>query len=430
MWAWQSGIDVESGVSVTDRIRPRAVAALAAVGLALSITTVAVRDRGPAQSVSVEDGREGSSPAAPGEVTLAAPPIGGVQTEVVGGVVDPAPPPSATTNPAASPTPSPTPSPTSSAGPSVPSTTPPAVASSAGRLDLSRSPFSAGSGRPVLAVKISNTSRDRPQQGLLDADVVFEELTEAGITRFIALYQAKIPTTVGPIRSGRIVDADVLPAYGRHIAISGARPDVLELFDQRGFLTISEDTGVMFRSSARRAPYNLYARGPKLFNVARDSVAASTGWVHDDAVPLSECDPGAARGLPCRPVEALSVRMSRGAVTGWRWDAAAGGFRRYQNGQRHTDASGTHIGAANVVVLGVEISEGGCCDSVGNRLTVTNIIGSGTAIVLRDARRHDVRWAKASRTAPIRLTDDLGRDVPLRDGPTWVMMAPRENLPS
>src|SRR5271165_5176465 len=62
--------------------------------------------------------------------------------------------------------------------------------------------------RPALSIKIENTPQARPQTGLDMADVVYEEVTEAGITRFMAVFNSAVPPVVGPVRSARIMDPD------------------------------------------------------------------------------------------------------------------------------------------------------------------------------------------------------------------------------
>ncbi|HET9769741.1 MAG TPA: DUF3048 domain-containing protein, partial [Acidimicrobiia bacterium] len=77
--------------------------------------------------------------------------------------------------------------------------------------------------RPALVVKIDNAPKARPQVGLNQADVVFEEGVEGGITRFAALFHSEESKPVGPVRSARTTDIKLLSAL-RHplFAYSGA----------------------------------------------------------------------------------------------------------------------------------------------------------------------------------------------------------------
>ena len=77
---------------------------------------------------------------------------------------------------------------------------------------------------PVLVVKLDNTRNSEPHEGLEDADVVYLEQVEGGLTRYAAVFSTRIPTSIGPIRSARISDIDLFAQYGKvAFAYSGAQ---------------------------------------------------------------------------------------------------------------------------------------------------------------------------------------------------------------
>src|SRR3954453_16706705 len=77
--------------------------------------------------------------------------------------------------------------------------------------------------RVALAVKIDNLGDSRPQAGLDRADVVFEETVEGGLTRLMAIFQCDTASTIGPIRSARTSDGDILRLLdGAVLAYSGS----------------------------------------------------------------------------------------------------------------------------------------------------------------------------------------------------------------
>ncbi|MGH3441688.1 MAG: DUF3048 domain-containing protein, partial [Nitriliruptorales bacterium] len=279
--------------------------------------------------------------------------------------------------------------------------------------------------RPVVAVKVENTAAARPQAGLDAADVVYEELVEGGVTRFMALFQSRVPERVGPIRSGRPEDALVVPAYEGMLFVSGARAEVVEKLNRSGTAWMSHDGKVMDRDPSRRAPHNLFATGEGLFGAAgaRVDPATPTGWVFDPAPPPGsvDCPDGCGRGI--------TVPMSNASTTGFTFEPATGLYRRSQNGSPQTVTGPGRVGAANVVVLGVELRDGGCCDTAGSRYTDTVIVGSGAAIVLRDGRRYEGSWAKDSAGAHLRLLGDGDEPLVLKPGPTWILLTPASRLP-
>ena len=82
--------------------------------------------------------------------------------------------------------------------------------------------------RRPLAIKISNAPAKwvRPQSGLNDADLVFEHITEAGITRFTIIVYGETPQKVGPIRSARLIDLELPAMYDASLAYSGSSEGV------------------------------------------------------------------------------------------------------------------------------------------------------------------------------------------------------------
>ncbi len=282
--------------------------------------------------------------------------------------------------------------------------------------------------RPVVAVKIENSPAARPQAGLEAADVVYEELTEGGITRFAALFHSRIPDLVGPVRSGRPEDANVLPAYRPVLFLSGARREVFAQFAAVGLTWRDDDGKMLYRDRSRRAPHNVFASGADLFSFAEGRVpdAAPTGWRFAPWPP-----PGA---VPCRapcqadPGRSLTVRMSHSSITRFDYDPAAGRYRRFQDGRPMRVIGPGRVGAANVVALGMAVRQAGCCDPAGNPLQETRVVGGGRAVVLRDGRRYEGTWSKNSPASHYTVMV-AGRPFAFKPGPTWILLAPADALP-
>ena len=82
-------------------------------------------------------------------------------------------------------------------------------------------PTGASRARPVLSVKVENTPDARPQAGIDQADVVYEEVVEGNITRFLAMFNSTVPAVIGPVRSVRQEDPDIVWPVGGIFAYSG-----------------------------------------------------------------------------------------------------------------------------------------------------------------------------------------------------------------
>jgi hypothetical protein len=270
--------------------------------------------------------------------------------------------------------------------------------------------------RPALLIKVSNSPEARPHTGLEAADVVFEELTEGGVTRFLAVFHSELPEVVGPIRSARPVDVQLMSGFGQPgFAYSGARAEVRALLAAAPAATITEGAPGFFRddgtyASHPVAPHDLFLRTEPGLAAVIDGGALPLGqqeWVFSAEVP-----PGATAAG-----EELEVAMSTSFRTGWTFDEAAGVYRRSQNGVPSEVTGPDRIGAANVVVLATRhfTSESGYPE--------TEVLGEGEALVLRDGRRYAATWSKPTATDPlVVLTADRSETFPFAPGPTWILL--------
>lgn len=309
--------------------------------------------------------------------------------------------------------PSPTPSPSAAPSPS-PSTSP----TPSGRFVLTGEPTDdPRATEPVLAVKIDNAPRAFPQSGLDAADIVYEEVIEGGVTRFLALFHSEVPEVVGPVRSARLVDAEVLPAYRPVLAYSGARGEVTGALADTDAIGLVADPGgdPFFREDGRPSPHNLYVSTVGVLGRGADDsevAPASSGLVYGPAP-----EGGAA-------ATALDIRMSGFQETGWDYDVEAEVYRRSSRGEPFEVTGAGRVGAANVVVVLTDLGVGGCCDTAGQSYVETRVTGEGQAVVLRDGRRFDVRWSKPSTDDHLVLQSADGTPLPLAPGPTWIHLAP------
>lgn len=280
---------------------------------------------------------------------------------------------------------------------------------------------------PALLVKVSNSPEARPQTGLAEADVVFEELTEGGTTRYIAVLHSRLPEVIGPVRSARPVDVQVMSGFSRPgFAYSGARAEVRELLARAPAATITEGAPGFFRDGGRYAshpvaPHNLFLRVEDALEAVRARGAQpliDIGWSFDEQP--SDLGTDADDGD-----DGISVRieMSAASTTTWEYDVTAGLYRRQQNGAP-TEVTGTaRIGAANVVVLDVRHYVGA------SGYPETDVLGSGPGLVLRDGQRHEVTWSKTGETTPLSLLARDGTPFALKPGSTWIHL-PDELPPS
>lgn len=273
----------------------------------------------------------------------------------------------------------------------------------------------AGLARPALSVKVDNVQDARPQSGLNDADVVYEELVEGGLTRLFAVFQSHDTAVVGPIRSARPVDADLLAALnGGLFAYSGAAPgEIAPVEDHSGATLLSHDAGVgaFYRDTSRRAPHNVYASTPDLYAAG---VEAGDG---------SSPPPALFRyGAPAAgtPVAEAALTMGERSANVWRWNAATGQFDREQDGTPDVLDDGSQVSATNVLVMSVQIQGTGIFDVVGDEDPLVVVIGEGPCWLLTGGQVVAGHWSRPAVGAPTTFTDASGRPLLLAPGRTWV----------
>ena len=108
--------------------------------------------------------------------------------------------------------------------------------------------------RPAQAVKIDNVGPARPQSGLNEADIVFEEIINDGATRFAAVFHSQGVDTVGPVRSGRHPDIEILEAFDHPLFVwSGGNGGVTYYIERSELVDLSANhTSGYYRRSGRR----------------------------------------------------------------------------------------------------------------------------------------------------------------------------------
>ncbi len=267
---------------------------------------------------------------------------------------------------------------------------------------------------PVLVVKVDNVGSARPQWALDRADVVVEENVE-GATRFMALFHSDVPAEVGPVRSARTTDIDLLSGMNRPVlAWSGGNPGVTAWIRSAAEAGLLIDVAAVRsncyrRESSRRSPHNL---------VASTSCVLGRGAAAGPARALWAIDAAWTPSTPTSADGGFEVRMDN-LRAGWTWDPATGTYLRSQNGVPHVAATGTRITAANVVVVYATH----VASAVDARSPEAITVGSGAAVVHRDGVAIAGTWSRASALDPFAFTAADGTRIPLQVGRTFVELA-------
>lgn len=366
------------------RLRHRGMRVIVAVGTAATLTAglVACSSDDQALTRSATAVVAGTSSAAP----------------------SPSPSPTSSSPTPTSPTAEPTPEPATSAAEPTPEPPPAAPVD----------PLTGGtpSDNPVLAVKIENTAGGWPQYGTGQADVVYVEQVEGGLTRLLALFHSSLPEEVGAVRSLRTTDTEVLPAYGSPaLLFSGGAGGPLDALAATPVVDAS-GMGVTWRSSAAKAPYNLHANLQQLAAAVGDrSPARDAGFTFAAGDPRLDAAPA---------VTSIAVQF-QAARAAFAWNGSAYAVQR--NGGSAADAQGTPITADNVVVMNVVAEPDGVVDSVGSPSYISHTVGDGSFTLFRNGRALDGHWWRGAADQPFRYEDANGAALPFAPGRTWIVLA-------
>ncbi|MDQ0957573.1 hypothetical protein QFZ66_001451 [Streptomyces sp. B4I13] len=263
----------------------------------------------------------------------------------------------------------------------------------------------------VLAVKIDNAPAARPQTGLGAADVVYAEQVEGGLSRLMAVYATRLPKAVGPVRSARESDLELLRQFHQPVlAFSGAQGRLLPLIDRAPLdaVTPSDASGAYFRGADRAAPHNLFVRPSGLLSSAPGAAALTTGFRYG---------PGPSGGTA---TASRTVRYPAARFT-FTWSASRAGWLVSTDGAAAGTSDGVPLAPATVVVQYVKVRASRFHDFLGNNTPYTETVGSGKAQVLRDGRAYDVNWKRGTATEGTDFTTADGAPVGFARGQVWVV---------
>jgi hypothetical protein len=268
--------------------------------------------------------------------------------------------------------------------------------------------------RPALVVKIDNHAEARPQTGLNQADVVYEEEVE-GITRFFAVFQSADSTPVGPIRSARTTDVNLVAALSHPLfAWSGGNPTVQRQISGADLTDVGQSQANGpggyhrdNRTNAKGSEHTLYADTVALYTLAPPGQGAPAPLFtyRAEGEPSPVGDPTGGIKLHMESTKAQYV-----------WDAATKTWPREQNGSPHVDHDGVQIAPANVVIQFV--SYVGVPGVGQSQQAVT--VGEGEAWILTDGKLIKGTWSRPDPKQPAVYKDAAGNRVKLTPGRTWV----------
>jgi len=275
---------------------------------------------------------------------------------------------------------------------------------------------------PILVVKIDDTSLARPQIGLEDADVVYIEQVEGGLTRLAAIFSSVIPQNIGPVRSARISDIDILSQYGKVIfAYSGAQRAMLTIIANSNLWDYGAQRSsptIYTREETRPSPYDMVLRADLLLEKAKAdereiALSKSVGWSFGEAPVGGVAIDSVVVQWPASKYEATWSRAEK------RWLLSNGGVANFA-------ASGKQLGPTTFVIQSVEISDSIYRSADGSYTPLSETVGTGTGYILRDGRSFKANWSRPAAESGTTWTLADGSEIKFAPGSIWVALTDRK----
>ncbi|HEX8182116.1 MAG TPA: DUF3048 domain-containing protein [Candidatus Saccharimonadales bacterium] len=285
---------------------------------------------------------------------------------------------------------------------------------------------------PVIGVMVENSPNARPQSGLKDAGVVYEAIAEAGITRFLALFQESHPGNVGPIRSARPYYLDWALAFDASYAHVGGSPDALQRIKDLGVRDLDQffNPAAYRRITTRFAPHNVYTSIDDLTNLSKAKgyeTSTFTGFARKAEQPYKPAASTTTPPTPSAPSKpAAEARTAANTIdlgisgpyynAQYAYDAATNSYKRNMAGTPHMDAdSNTQL--APKVVIALAMQYGLMADGYHSAYTTQ---GSGKMYVFQDGTVTTGTWTKGDPKSQFEFKDDAGKVIALNPGQTWL----------
>ena len=275
---------------------------------------------------------------------------------------------------------------------------------------------------PVLAVKIDDTNPAHPQIGIEDADVVYIEQVESGLTRLMAIFSSRIPERVGPVRSARISDIDILSQYGNvAFAYSGAQSKLLPIISQANLLDLGaqrQSPTIYTTDPARIQPYAMVLRADLLMARIVEKQyeiesARSVGFIFGD-----EPKDG-------KPTDEVVIDWPAATYKA-QWSESEKRWFLYHNGRINSAESGIILGPTTLVIQMVSITPSEFGDKFGGVTPFSETVGEGKAYVLRNGKRFAGTWTRSDANSGTTFSLLDGEEIKFAPGQVWVALTDRE----
>ena len=271
--------------------------------------------------------------------------------------------------------------------------------------------------RHPLAVSVENHPDARPQSGLVGASIVYEAITEGGITRYLAIYGPQDASEIGPIRSARLFFMDWLKEYNAFFAHAGGNEDALANIGKYQIMDLDHSSSYFYRDTKGKrvaSEHTLYSSTDKLYDYAKSkgydiSSSDFTPLIFKKEGPAATSGKGVVIDFSGNP--SYAVR--------WNYDPQTNSYLRFLGGTEHKDrTTEEQIKAKNIIIQTVQRTYQPT-GSYGSQNYVFTTVGSGSASIMRDGTVINGTWKKDSLNSRTKFYDEANQEIQFNPGQTW-----------
>ena len=267
---------------------------------------------------------------------------------------------------------------------------------------------------PIVVVKIDDTNEAHPQVGIDKADLIYIEQVEGGLVRLAALFSSKLPDYIGPVRSARISDIDLLAQFGKvAFFYSGAQSKLYPVIKEANLFDIGamhESPKIYTRDPDRIAPYDMVLYGPEVKKRIAGLDVATTkdfGFTFGDLVKKG------------RKISSVKVNWPAASYSanwnGKSWDLL-------HNGKADVTSDGIQISPSTFIIQTVVITDSEYQDKLGGVTPLSITVGEGTGWVLRDGFAIKAKWNRPDASSGTTWSDLDGNEIKMAAGQVWVAL--------
>ena len=271
---------------------------------------------------------------------------------------------------------------------------------------------------PIVVVKIDDTNEAHPQVGIDKADLVYIEQVEGGLVRLAAIFSTEIPDSIGPVRSARISDIDLMSQFGKvAFFYSGAQSKLYPVIRSANLHDIGaehESPKLYARDPNRSAPYDMILVGSEIKKRIADLDVATAKNIRWSFGKISN------KGLPTKSVK---VHWPAANYTA-NWNGKS--WSLLHNGNPDLTSDGVQISPTTFIIQKVVITNSIYKDKLGGITPLSITVGEGTGWVLRDGVAIKAIWNRADAQSGTTWSDMEGNEIKFAAGQVWIALTDQE----